>query len=82
MRAELVRFLLIGFVSAWIASIVVRGRIVRLRGCLSFSMFGLTGALAGGYLLHVLGQSDIASVVAAVIGAIGSLVFLQVLRNA
>ena len=82
MQRELIRFLLIGFVSAWIASIVTRGRIMRLRGCLSFLIFGVLGAITGGYVLHILGLSDVASVIAAVVGAIGSLVFLQMLRNA
>lgn len=82
MQAELIRFLLIGFVSGWIASIAVRGRIVRLRGCLTYTVFGVTGALGGGYLFDLLGLSDVASVIAAAIGAAGSLVFLQVLRNA
>lgn len=82
MTREIIRFLLIGIVSAWVASIIVRGRIVRLRGCFTFTLFGITGALAGGYLLQVLGLSDIASVVAAVLGAVGALLFLQMLRNA
>lgn len=71
-----------GFVAAWISSIVVRGRIVRVRGCLSYLVFGVTGALAGGYALDALGFSDIVSVVAATGGAITALVVLQYLRNA
>jgi uncharacterized membrane protein YeaQ/YmgE (transglycosylase-associated protein family) len=82
MQREMIRFLLIGFVSAWIASIIVRGRIVRLRGCFSFLIFGLLGSVTGGYVLNLLGLSDVASVIAAVVGAIGSLIFLQMLRNA
>jgi uncharacterized membrane protein YeaQ/YmgE (transglycosylase-associated protein family) len=82
MQRELIRFLLIGFVSGWIASIIVRGYIVRLRGCLSFLLFGLAGSLAGGYLFHALGLSDVAAVFAAAAGAIALLLFLQVLRNA
>ena len=82
MQRELIRFLLIGFVSGWIASILVRGRIIRLRGCLSFLLFGLMGALAGGYLLNALGGTDVVAVVAATVGAVLALVFLQVLRNA
>jgi uncharacterized membrane protein YeaQ/YmgE (transglycosylase-associated protein family) len=79
---ELLRFLLIGVVASWIASIVVRGRIVRLRGCLTYTTFGVTGALAGGYLLDQIGLSDVISVVAAAAGAIAMLVFLQRVRNA
>ena len=82
MQPELIRFLLIGFVAGWIASIAVRGRILRVRGCLTYTVFGLTGALGGGYLFDLLGLSDVASVLAAVVGATGSLVFLQMLRNA
>lgn len=82
MQPELIRFLLIGFVAGWIASIAVRGRILRVRGCLTYTMFGLIGALGGGYLFDLLGLSDLASVVAAAVGATGSLVFLQMLRNA
>ncbi len=82
MQRELIRFLLIGLVSAWIASIVVRGRIIRLRGCLPFLVFSFTGALGGGYLLDLIGLSDLASVIAAAAGAIAMLVFMQMLRNA
>lgn len=82
MQRELIRYLLIGFVSGWIASIIVRGRILRLRGCLSFLIFGILGALGGGYLMHAFGLSDVAAVVAAAVGAVGALLFLQVLRNA
>ena len=82
MQPELIRFVLIGFVAGWIASIAVRGRIIRVRGCMSYMVFGLVGALGGGYLFDLLGLSDLASVIAAVVGATGSLVFLQMLRNA
>jgi uncharacterized membrane protein YeaQ/YmgE (transglycosylase-associated protein family) len=78
---EVLRFLLIGIVTSWIASILVRGRIVRLRGCFTFVLFGVTGALAGGYALDRIGLSDLSSVVAAAVGAVAMLVFLQVLRN-
>ena len=82
MDRELIRFLLVGFVSGWIASIMVRGRIVRVRGCLSFLFFGILGSLAGGYLTHVFGLSEVIAIVAAAVGAVLFLVFLQVLRNA
>ncbi len=82
MDRELIRFLLIGFVSGWIASILVRGRIVRLRGCLSFLLFGVVGSFAGGFLIQALGWSDVVAVVAAAVGAVVFLFFLQVLRNA
>lgn len=79
---ESIRFLLVGVVAAWISSIVVRGRIVRLRGCLPYLVFGVTGALAGGGLLNAIGMSDMASVIASVAGAIAFLLFLQFARNA
>ncbi len=79
---ELLRFLLVGLVASWVTSILIRGRIIRLRGCFSFVLFGVAGALAGGYLFDLIGQSDVSSVIAATAGAIALLVFLQVLRNA
>lgn len=82
MSRELIRYLLVGIVAGWIASILIRGRILRLRGCLSFLLFGAVGALGGGYLVEALGLSEVIAVLAAVVGAIGALVFLQVLRNA
>lgn len=82
MDRELIRFLLVGFVSGWIASILVRGRIVRVRGCLSFLIFGVVGSLAGGYLVNAFGLSEVLAVVAAAAGAVLFLLFLQVLRNA
>lgn len=82
MSPELIRFLLLGFVAGWISSIVVRGRILRVRGCLPYAVFGITGALAGGYLSRLIGVSDVAQVVTAGAGAIGALVFMQMLRNA
>lgn len=82
MQRELIRYLLIGFVSGWIASILVRGRILRLRGCLSFLVFGILGAVGGGYLSHLFGLSDVLAAIAAAVGAVGALLFLQVLRNA
>jgi uncharacterized membrane protein YeaQ/YmgE (transglycosylase-associated protein family) len=82
MQRELIRYLLIGFVAGWIANILVRGRILRLRGCLSFLIFGIIGAVGGGYLVHILEWSEVAAVVAAALGAVGALLFLQVLRNA
>lgn len=79
---ESIRFLLVGIVAAWISSIAVRGRIVRVRGCLPYVVFGVSGALAGGYLVDVVGLSDLASVAASVVGAVAFLVFLQFARNA
>lgn len=79
---ELIRFLLVGVVEAWIASILVRGRIVRLRGCFPFLVFGIAGALGAGYLVGMLGQSSIVAVLAAGFGALVLLVFMQFLRNA
>jgi uncharacterized membrane protein YeaQ/YmgE (transglycosylase-associated protein family) len=79
---DAIRYLLVGLVAAWISSIVVRGRIVRLRGCLPYLVFGISGALGGGYLVHAFGLSEVAAVAAAAAGAIAFLVFLQFARNA
>jgi uncharacterized membrane protein YeaQ/YmgE (transglycosylase-associated protein family) len=76
---ELIRFLLVGFVSGWIASIVVRGR-TRLRGCLSYLVIGIAGALIGGYLFRALGMHDVAQVVSATVGAIVLLVLIRMIR--
>lgn len=82
---HLVRFLLVGFVSGWIASILVRGS-TRVRGCFVYVAVGMIGAVIGGYLFrlaHVSGGAGfIGSVVTATIGAIVLLVVLRLLRNA
>jgi uncharacterized membrane protein YeaQ/YmgE (transglycosylase-associated protein family) len=78
---EAIRYLLVGVASAWISSIWIRGRIVRVRGCLPYVVFGISGALAAGYLTSMF-ASDVAAVVASVAGAIAFLVALQYLRNA
>jgi uncharacterized membrane protein YeaQ/YmgE (transglycosylase-associated protein family) len=79
---EATRYLLVGIVSAWIASIAIRGRIVRIRGSLPYIVFGISGALAGGYAVQTLGGSYVAAVIASVAGAIAFLMLLQYLRNA
>ena len=55
---------------------------MRVRGCLSFLFFGMLGSLGAGYLCHSLGTSDVIAVLGAGAGAVLTLVFLQVLRNA
>jgi uncharacterized membrane protein YeaQ/YmgE (transglycosylase-associated protein family) len=78
---ELIRFLLVGFVAGWIASIVVRGR-TRLRGCLTYLVVGMAGALIGGYIFRALGVHEVARVISATVGAIVFLLLIRVLRNA
>lgn len=77
---ELIRFLLVGFVSGWIASIVVRTP-VRMRGCLTYLVVGMLGSVIGGYLFKLVGIGGVGSVVTAVIGAIVLLVLVRLLRT-
>lgn len=78
---ELIRFLLVGFVSGWIAAILAR-RTVRLRGCLTYTVVGMIGAVAGGYPFGLLGIGPVASVFTAAAGAILLLTGLRLVRNA
>ena len=78
---ELIRFLLVGFVAGWIASILVRGR-TRLRGCLTYLAIGILGAVIGGYLFRALGLHEVAQVISATVGSIVLLVLIRALRNA
>jgi uncharacterized membrane protein YeaQ/YmgE (transglycosylase-associated protein family) len=78
---ELIRFLLVGFVSGWIAAILVRGS-VRVRGCLTHIVIGMLGALTGGYVFRSLGISDVGAVLSATAGAIILLVLVRLVRNA
>lgn len=77
---ELIRFLLVGFASGWIAAIVVRGS-RRIRGCLTYIVVGMIGGVLGGYLTDALDVSDVLSVVGATVGAIVLLIFVRSLRN-
>jgi uncharacterized membrane protein YeaQ/YmgE (transglycosylase-associated protein family) len=77
---ELIRFLLVGFVAGWIATIIVRGA-VRTRGCLTNLVVGMLGAIIGGYLLELVGIRGVGSVITATIGAIVFLVFLRIVRT-
>ena len=82
---QLVRFLLVGFTSGWIASILVRGS-HRVRGCFIYLVVGMIGAVVGGYLFrlaHIRGGAGfIGSVVTATIGSMVLLVLLRLVRNA
>jgi uncharacterized membrane protein YeaQ/YmgE (transglycosylase-associated protein family) len=73
--------LLVGLVSGWIASILVRGS-TRVRGCLAYMVVGMIGALLGGYLFDAIGLNQVGSVVTATVGAIVLLVLLNIVRNA
>lgn len=77
---ELIRFLLVGLVSGWIAAILVRGSL-RMRGCLTYMVVGMLGAVVGGYVFRALGISQVGQVVTATVGAIILLVVLRLLRN-
>lgn len=71
------RFLLIGLASGWIAAILARGS-VRLRGCVSYFLIGLLGALVGGYTFALFGLPEVTRVLAA---AAGSIVLLSLVRT-
>jgi uncharacterized membrane protein YeaQ/YmgE (transglycosylase-associated protein family) len=77
---ELIRFLLVGLVSGWIAAILVRGSL-RVRGCLTYMVIGMLGAIVGGYVFRALGISQVGSVITATVGAIILLVSVRFLRN-
>jgi uncharacterized membrane protein YeaQ/YmgE (transglycosylase-associated protein family) len=77
---ELIRFLLVGLVSGWIAAILVRGS-VRVRGCLTYMVIGMVGAVIGGYVFRALGISDVATVFTATAGAVMLLVIIRLLRS-
>lgn len=77
---ELIRFLLVGLVSGWIAAILVRGS-VRTRGCLTYMVVGMIGAVIGGYIFAALDISEVGSVVTATAGAIVLLVLIRMLRT-
>lgn len=77
---ELIRFLLVGFVSGWIAAILVRTP-VRLRGCLTHVVVGMLGSVMGGYLFELLGIGGVGSVVAAMVGAVAFLTVVRLLRT-
>ena len=77
---ELIRFLLVGLVSGWIAAILVRGS-VRTRGCLTYMVIGMIGAVIGGYIFSALDISQVGSVITATAGAIVLLVLIRMLRT-
>lgn len=84
MLRELLRFLLVGFVAGWIASLIVRGG-VRSRGCLTNVVVGMVGAVIGGFLFEQLdlrgGAGFVGSVLTATVGAVVLLVLLRILRE-
>jgi uncharacterized membrane protein YeaQ/YmgE (transglycosylase-associated protein family) len=78
--AGLVEFLLVGLVSGWIASILVRGH-VRLRGCIVNTVIGMVGAVVGGFLFRLAGLHAGPGFVGGVLVAtVGAVVFLVLLR--
>jgi uncharacterized membrane protein YeaQ/YmgE (transglycosylase-associated protein family) len=83
-HTDVIRFLLVGFVSGWIAAIIVRGH-VRLRGCVVHTVVGMIGAVIGGWLFRFAGVHGhaagfVGSVVTATIGAVVLLVMLRLAR--
>lgn len=86
---ELLRFLLVGLMAGWIASILVRERRgLGRRGSRLFSymVVGMLGAVIGGFLFEQLGWSGgagfVGSVITATVGAGVLLVVLRLLRSA
>ncbi len=78
---ELIRFLLVGMVSGWIAAILAR-RSTRLRGCITHVVIGMVGALVGGFVFRAVGVSEVGRVLTAAAGAILLLFVVRMLRNA
>lgn len=74
---DFLRFLLVGLASGWIAAILARGS-VRLRGCVSFFVIALLGAMLGGYTMAAFDLPEIARVLGA---AAGSIVLLSLVRT-
>lgn len=79
---ELIRFLLVGLVSGWIANILIGGS-KRIRGCFTYIVIGMLGAVVGGYTFRALGiaHREVGSVLTATVGAIMLLVAVRFLRN-
>lgn len=77
---SLIRFLIVGLVSGWIAAIVVRTP-VRFRGCLTYMVIGMLGAVIGGFLFQAVGLSEVGSLVTATVGAIVLLVLVRLVRQ-
>ncbi len=86
---ELIRFLLVGLMAGWIASIMVRERRrfgPRGARLFSYMIVGMLGAVIGGVLFEQLGWTGgagfVGSVITATVGAGVLLVVLRLLRNA
>jgi uncharacterized membrane protein YeaQ/YmgE (transglycosylase-associated protein family) len=78
---QVIRFLLVGLVSGWIACILVRGTL-RTRGCITYMVVGIVGALIGGQVFRTLGIGPVGAVLTATVGAIILLVLVRLVRNA
>lgn len=72
--------MLVGLVSGWIAAILVRGSL-RTRGCLTYMVIGMVGAVIGGFAFSSLGISEVGSVLTATVGAIVLLALIRTLRR-
>lgn len=78
---QVIRFLLVGVVSGWIACILVRGTL-RTRGCITYTAVGVVGALIGGQVTRTLGVGPVVAVLAATAAAWVLLVLVRLVRNA
>jgi uncharacterized membrane protein YeaQ/YmgE (transglycosylase-associated protein family) len=78
---QVIRFLLVGLVSGWIACILVRGTL-RTRGCLTYMAVGIAGALIGGQVFRSLGVGPVVAVLTAAAGAIVLLALVGLVRRA
>jgi len=74
------RFLLVGFATGWITAILARGS-VRLRGCVTYVVIGVLGAMLGGYAFRFFGLPEVTRVLAAAAGAILLLGLVRTLRT-
>ena len=74
---EFVWFVVVGIAAGWIAGVVMKGRGLGLWGNL---VVGVIGAIAGGYLLGLLGVSAGGLVGRIAIAAVGAIVLLALVR--
>ena len=78
---NIVVFLIVGLVSGWLASLLMRGRGLGLIGDI---VIGVIGAFLGGFLLHLVGifaEGIGGLIIQSVIGAMVLLVIIKALRK-
>ena len=79
---NLISFLIIGLIAGWLAGIIMKGKGT---GTVTNLILGVTGAVLGGFLFHVLGMpvgGFIQSTVTATVGAAVLLFVVGVLKAA